>query len=155
MPVSSLAKIQSLAAGATHVLALSIHGEVFAWGSNNKGQLGTKMSSYSNIPIKVPFSEKISAVAAGLHFSLALSESGSVYAWGWNGFGQLGLSDYKDRTLPTKIKGLAKVKSISAGHTYAVAITSKELLGWGNNNSGQIGGTAAKVNSPDSFLSIA
>ena len=107
------------------------------------------------IPIKVPFSEKISAVAAGLHFSLALSESGSVYAWGWNGFGQLGLSDYKDRTLPTKIKGLAKVKSISAGHTYAVATTSKELLGWGNNNSGQIGGTAAKVNSPDSFLSIA
>jgi alpha-tubulin suppressor-like RCC1 family protein len=99
--------------------------------------------------------EKISAVAAGLHFSLALSQAGNVYAWGWNGFGQLGLNDYNDRALPTKIKGLAKVKSIAAGYTYAVATTSKELLGWGDNNSGQIGGAVAKVNSPDSFLSIA
>lgn len=148
-------KPAALAAGATHVLALSPAGEVFAWGSNNKGQLGTKAVNYSPVPIKLDLPEKISGITAGLHFSLALSNTGNIYAWGWNGFGQLGLGDSIDRFQPTMIKNLAAVKSISAGHTYAVAVTSKDVLGWGNNSSGQIGSTSSKVSRPNSFLSIA
>lgn len=145
----------TLAAGATHVLALSPNGEVLAWGSNNKGQLGTNTVHYSPAPLKIKLPESMIGIAAGLHFSLALSSSGNLYAWGWNGFGQLGLGDTIDRSQPTRIKNITAVKSISAGHTYAVATTSTDLWGWGNNSSGQIGGSSAKLERPNAFLSIA
>ena len=131
--------IKSIAVGATHVLALCREGKVYAWGSNQFGQLGHQQKRYDSQPTLLEMPEKITALAAGTHFSLALTESGSVYAWGWNGFGQLGTNDKQPRSVPTKVPGLAEVQAIAAGEMHALALGKHALYGWGSNDAGQLG----------------
>ncbi len=154
-------KIKNIAAGSTHVLALTTDGKVFGWGSNHFGQVGLSQADqqnnqgFSTKPKPITFPEKISAIAAGMHYSLALSATGKVYAWGWNGFGQLGLGDLKSRNAPTLIPNLSGVRDIAAGEGHALAIGKGQLLGWGSNESGQLGKAAARQMTPHAFLAIA
>lgn len=143
--------IKSIAVGASHVLALCREGNVYAWGSNQYGQLGHQRSRYDSQPTLLEMSEKITALAAGTHFSLALTESGNVYAWGWNGFGQLGVNDTLPRSTPIKVLGLAQVQAIAAGEMHALAIGKHALYGWGNNDTGQLGRAAQQQLVPFPF----
>lgn len=135
-------RFDSVAAGATHSLGVSVHGKVYAWGSNQHGQLGQHSDAvpFAPAPLAVRLPERARAVAAGMHFSLALGVSGTVYAWGWNSHGQLGLGDTADRHAALALPGLARVHAIAAGETHAVAATPEGLFGWGGNANGQLGG---------------
>jgi hypothetical protein len=93
--------VKAIAAGWWHSLALTESGEVYAWGSNGRGQLGLGDTEDRHTPTQVPGLGRVKAIAAGGEHSLALTESGEVYAWGSNGHGQLGLGDTKDRHTPT------------------------------------------------------
>ena len=154
-PIILPIKINSSATGSTHVLAVSSEGKVYGWGSNHFGQSGSNTLPCIDSPELISFPEKIIAVAAGMYYSLALSISGKVYAWGWNGFGQLGLGDLKTRNNPTRIPNLSGVRGIAAGEAHALAIGKDQLLGWGSNESGQLGNAAIKQMTPNAFLSIA
>ncbi|CAM3727585.1 RCC1 domain-containing protein [Polynucleobacter arcticus] len=160
-PISLSPKIKNIAAGSTHVLALTIDGNVLGWGSNHFGQISLSQAdqqhsqTFLTKPKPIPFPEKIIAIAAGMHYSLALSASGKVYAWGWNGFGQLGLGDLKSRITPTLIPNLSGVRAIAAGEGHALAIGKNQLLGWGSNESGQLGQAAVRQMTPNAFLAIA
>jgi len=137
------------------VLAVSIDGKVYGWGSNNFGQLGGNTHAYISTPKHITFPEKITAVAAGMHYSLALSASGKVYSWGWNGFGQLGHGDLQSRSAPTVIPKLSGVRRIASGEAHVLAIGKDQILGWGSNESGQLGKAAIKQLTPNAFLAIA
>ena len=154
-PVALPVPIASVAVGSTHVLAVAQDGKVYGWGSNHIGQLGNVKSSYIDLPTQIGFPEKITAVAAGMHYSLALAASGKVYAWGWNGFGQLGLGDLQSRHTPTLIRSLSGVRSIAAGESHSLAITKNQFLGWGCNESGQLGKAALRQMTPNIFFDIA
>jgi len=154
-PVALSASIASIAVGSTHALAVTTNGNVYGWGSNHMGQLGNIKRPYIDRPISIAFLEKITAVAAGMHYSLALAASGKVYAWGWNGFGQLGLGDLKARNAPTLIPSLTGVRSIAAGEIHSLAITQHQFLGWGCNESGQLGKAAIRQTAPNIFFEIA
>jgi alpha-tubulin suppressor-like RCC1 family protein len=54
--VQSLPPISKLAAGTSHVLALSTEGEVFTWGATALGQTGQKDDSASGAPACFAFS---------------------------------------------------------------------------------------------------
>jgi len=87
----------------SHSLALTESGEVYAWGQNDKGQLGLGDREGRLTPTKVPGLAGIKAVAARYYQSFALTESGEVYAWGRNDKGQLGLGDTENRLTPTRM----------------------------------------------------
>jgi len=154
-PVAFPIPISLIAVGSTHALAVTTNGIVYGWGSNHMGQLGNIKRPYIDRPISIAFPEKITAVAAGMHYSLALAASGKVYAWGWNGFGQLGLGDLKARNTPTLIPSLTGVRSIAAGEIHSLAITQNHFLGWGCNESGQLGKAAIRQTTPNIFFEIA
>jgi alpha-tubulin suppressor-like RCC1 family protein len=145
------ASIKSIAVGATHVLALCREGNVYAWGSNQYGQLGHQHKRYNSQPTLIEMSEKITDIAAGTHFSLALTESGNVYAWGWNGFGQLATNDTRPRSTPTKVLGLTQIQAIAAGEMHALALGKRALYGWGSNDAGQLGRAAQQQLAPFPF----
>ena len=75
-----------------HVLAILSDGSVWAWGDNNRGQLGdgTLTNSSLPVPVQVPTGVTFTYVAAGGTHSLALDSMGNVWAWGDNTYGQLG-----------------------------------------------------------------
>jgi alpha-tubulin suppressor-like RCC1 family protein len=103
--VPGLARVKSIAVGGGLIFALALteSGEVYAWGQNERGQLGLGDREDRLTPTKVPGLTGIKAIAAGHSHSLALTESGEVYAWGRNDKGQLGLGDTGDRLTPTRI----------------------------------------------------
>lgn len=154
-PVALPFSITSIAVGSTHVLAVTTNGAVYGWGSNHICQLGNNQRPYMDRPTQIVFPEKIKTVAAGMHYSLALASSGKVYAWGWNGFGQLGLGDLKSRNTPTLIPSLSGVRSITAGEAHSLAISRDHFLGWGCNESSQLGKAAVRQMTPNIILEIA
>lgn len=98
-----------MSVGSNHVIVASSSGICFAWGSNEKGQLGIgnnapylpqpcEIKSLTGIPVK-------QVVAGGRH-SFVLSVSGALFAFGNNDCGQLGVGDEVDREYPTLVKSL-------------------------------------------------
>lgn len=95
------AQLTSLACGSRHSLAVAWGGnQLFAWGSNAEGQLGTGPSTFEQgqqvvVPTLVQtLSNKrglaVVQVAAAAFHSFALTRLGEVFGFGDNTYGQLG-----------------------------------------------------------------
>ncbi len=84
--------VTQIAVGTSHVLALTDTGKIYAWGLNNKGQLGDGSTANSNIPRQVKMLEvevkpgqisgRIVKIIASKCSSYAITQNGKVYAWG-------------------------------------------------------------------------
>lgn len=122
---------------------------LWAWGDNNRGQLGTNDSSSSNVPVKVNI-EGVIKISAGDINSLALKADGTVWAWGDNYFGQLGNGKNEKSFVPVKVLNLDEVVKISAGFQFSLAIREEGTVwGWGRNDEGQLGiGNNSHTNLP-------
>lgn len=151
-----LSKIVAIAAGKLHALALTSDGTVFAWGTDEAGQLG-----YENIVNTSPVAshtpnlvmadsenplEEIVSISAGLLHSLALTLQGTVLAWGGDVYGQLGdgeeNSSDQDPVVVVTEEGspLDGVVSISSGGRHNLALRNDGTLwSWGYGNQGQLG----------------
>lgn len=131
---------QNISTGNAHTLAARSDGTVWAWGYNNKGQLGNGTTSDSSSPMQVSGLTKIVAVAAGDYFSLGLKSDGTVWAWGDNGAGQLGDGSTTGRLIPVQVSGLTDVIAISAGSSHSLALKADGTVwAWGFNFYGQLG----------------
>jgi alpha-tubulin suppressor-like RCC1 family protein len=100
--------IAQVTAGYFHSLAVTTQGRVYAWGSNDIGQLGDGTSNDRLTPtlINVPnlqSGESVAHISACFRHSLAVTTQGRVYAWGWNVYGQLGNGTNTNRNTPTLI----------------------------------------------------
>jgi alpha-tubulin suppressor-like RCC1 family protein len=137
-------KVVAISAGFGHSLAVTASGHVFAWGNNQRGQLGDGTTTDRLTPVRVhlPARTRVTAVSAGAIFSLALTSTGRVLAWGLNHRGQLGIGVRRDRHLPVRVKlpRRVKVTGIAAGYAFGLAVASSgQVFAWGNNDSGQLG----------------
>lgn len=96
---------QDVSAGNHHSLAIK-NGELYSFGHNTFGQLGTGDNTHKLLPIKVGNKTDWTKVRAGNYHSLAIDSSGSLWSFGSNSHGQLGLGDNINRNVPTKISGV-------------------------------------------------
>lgn len=88
LPTSS--PVIQIACGLHHTVVLTQSGEVFTFGSNQYGQLGTgDLSPYIG-PIQVKLNSFIVQVAAGSNHTVLLSSRGVIYTFGNHLKGQLG-----------------------------------------------------------------
>ena len=75
-------RVVQVACGQLHTLALTEEGDVYSWGNNNYGQLGTGGDSAETDPVKVSgsngFGSKVVSVACGGWTSYALDVDGNV-----------------------------------------------------------------------------
>lgn len=144
-----------VACGSHHSLALTDEGEVYAWGQNNCGQVGSGISSHQGAPRKVNSGltgKKVVSVACGQTSSVAVTDSGEVYGWGYNGVGQLGIGNYVNQLNPSKVTALATVviEKVACGYAHTLALSDEgTLYVWGGNSYGQLGlGNKANASSP-------
>ncbi|MCA9677197.1 MAG: hypothetical protein KC464_19385, partial [Myxococcales bacterium] len=138
-------------------LLVRTDGTLWAWGSNQFGQLGTgDTTDHWDAAVPVGVATDWAAVAAGNYFSLALKTDGTVWAWGLDQDGELGGAGAGVVTAPTQIPGLTDVVSIGAGEYHALAVRRDGTLwAWGANGSGQCGvaGVAA-VHTPTQVAGV-
>ncbi|XP_064458774.1 probable E3 ubiquitin-protein ligase HERC4 isoform X2 [Ornithodoros turicata] len=147
-------QVVQIASGALHSLALTINGELYAWGSNSNGQLGIGEKdggrSSHRSPCRVTHLAGIplTQVACGGYHSVALTLSGALFVWGLNSFGQLGTNDKNDRFVPTVLKSLRsqRIKHVCCGENHTACLTSDGgVFTFGCGTYGQLG-HGAKAN---------
>jgi parallel beta-helix repeat protein len=163
-PNSFLQYIIDISAGRSghHSLTVDANNFVYAWGYNNKGQLGD--GNYPNdklTPVKVHgandvnYLENIVAVSAGEENSMAMDANGYVWTWGDNDYGKLGINVSGGiRDTPVQVHGvnnvgvLQNIVAISAGCDHCVALEKYYpiepnyqgmVYTWGRNIQGQCG----------------
>jgi len=144
-------KILQIACGSHHSMALTSDGEVFAWGQNNCGQVGSGSTSNQASPRKVTSSighRRAVCIACGQTSSVAVLDNGDVFGWGYNGNGQLGLGNNVNQPNPCRVSGLqgAFITKVACGYAHTLAMSDDgELYSWGANSYGQLG-TGNKAN---------
>ena len=107
----------ALAAGESHVAALTPEGEVVCWGWNGFGQC--------DVPDDL---DQVVAIACGANFTLALEVDGDVRGWG----------DMDDYGPPNPPGDLGRAVEIAAGRNHAVALEEDGTVRcWGVDDGGQ------------------
>lgn len=156
----------AIAAGGYHSLAIDAGSDrdVWAWGYNNRGQVGRGTSGDRSLrPVQVTFGDgsplRASALAAGDAFSLAIDATPdrNVYSWGYNASGQLG--DGSNTSSPVPVLAVfggtdrVTAATASASATSALVVASDgsgRIYGWGENTYAQLGngnaGTGSESN---------
>jgi alpha-tubulin suppressor-like RCC1 family protein len=157
-------RIRQVAVGLMHTLAVTDDGSVYAWGSNNFGQLGKGDRLPTTVPVLIP-SESfdgrvVIAVAAGDNHSIALTDNGALYVWGDNTGHTLGIgTDPFPRVLLPRpigtVPGVAEFTAIHAHGYESLALTSSgRLFGWGANNGDQLGIMNGPVTRPGHIVDL-
>jgi len=145
-------------------------GSVWAWGTNDHGQLGNNSTANSSTPVQVKLTPNqpltgIISVSGGAQFALALDSNGSVFAWGDNSTGQLGVPNVTESHVATEplAGSQGPFVAISAGSAHALALDRNgSVWVWGSNLEGQLGiGTTGgsfsaprKLQSPSGIVAI-
>ena len=147
-PVAALGACfaRAVAAGAAHTSVLVSTGGVYAFGSNQDGQLGVPPSACAlgaatATPELVEFpwdderrverasvaprASSVSAVSCGARHTACVTSRGALVVWGWNAYGQLGVGDRETREAPTRVAAPAraekkKARAVACGRWHTV-----------------------------------
>jgi alpha-tubulin suppressor-like RCC1 family protein len=140
-------QLQAIAAGRWTGVPLY---ELYAWGSNNRGQIGDGTVLNKSSPVQVGNLTNWFEIAVGRNHTAAIKTDGTLWAWGQNNARQVGDGTSVYRSSPVQVGALTSWTKISAGNQHTAAIkTDGTLWTWGNSADGQIGdGTRTLRSSP-------
>ncbi|XP_063124741.1 serine/threonine-protein kinase Nek8 isoform X3 [Rattus norvegicus] len=153
-----------VACGASHVLALSADGELFAWGRGDGGRLGLGTRESHNCPQQVPMvpGQEAQRVVCGIDCSMILTSPGRVLACGSNRFNKLGLDCLSLEEEPVPHQQVEEALSftplgsapldretllcVDLGTAHSAAVTaSGACYTFGSNQHGQLGTSSRRV----------
>lgn len=148
-------RVVAMAGGQAHSAAISDGGDLYTWGQNDNGQLGTGDFQRRGTPTRIAVSEGltkfVSDVKCGLYHTVVLTSVGQVWVMGSNLRGQLGLckdppkrsyvgilechnvlhtydkSDVITINVPSQVQMLQdlRIAGIGAGSLHSLAITNQ------------------------------
>ncbi|EFC43429.1 predicted protein, partial [Naegleria gruberi] len=141
-------RIEQIGAGGYTFYVIDENGKAYAWGRNNRGQLGDKTTIDKPRPVDVYMkgillNQTVIRVCGGESHTLLLTSNNELAAMGDNTYGQLGVGTsggYKMEPTRVNIKFNGTIMDIQCGENYNLVLTSKGLVyGWGRNDVGQLG----------------
>jgi RHS repeat-associated protein len=126
-----------VAVGQIHACALLTNGQVYCWGNNASGQLGTGNLVTSLSPVQVQgLGVGITDLSTWGSHTCARLANGNLQCWGENRRGQVGNGLLTDVTVPFLIGGSHPL--IAAGGRHTCAQHGTMLQCWGYNDYGQL-----------------
>ena len=133
-------ELPQVVAGDFDTFALKDNGDFWAWGENDKGQLGDGTTNSSLAPVKVADGHKFVQISTSYNYTLAIDTDGYAWAWGGNDDGKLGNGTTTGSTTPVQVSGGHKFRQITTDYNRAVALdTNGNIWAWGRNDYGQLG----------------
>jgi len=139
--VQGIDQVETVVAGWNHTLALKMDGTVWAWGGNQKGELGNDSTIDSISSVQVQGLNHIIA----LRENMALKDDGTVWAWG--NASNYGSSNLQLKPVQVMTDGAEILKSGS--FCWLVLRKNGTIWAWGENRAGALGnGTTETSMSP-------
>lgn len=138
-------EIESVSSGsaAVHQFAVTTDGKVYAWGRNERGQLGVNDLKDRKCPtlVEALTGYRIVATAAGRMHSLFLTEKGQVLACGENKCGQCGTKDGANFKTPQLVTydGAPAVRIACGAEFSGMVDVNGNCWMWGSPDNGQCG----------------
>jgi len=131
--------------GIRATFAINTSGQLFAWGLNTFGNLGTNDTIQYSSPIQIGSATNWTHVDTTNFHSIGL-RGGSIFTWGWNAWGELGINEQAGfdfgvyRSSPVQVGSATNWTHVSAGGANSFAINSSgQLFAWGYNGGGELG----------------
>lgn len=135
-----------IAVGFSSTMVATGSGTVWAWGGNEKGQLGFGDRTPRMSPALLADLSSISRIACGKWHTVAVASGGQMWTWGDGASGQLGHGTEEEELVPRQVMALEQVNiiAVAAGKAHTAALTSQgEVWTWGDGSDGQLGHGAA------------
>lgn len=89
--------------GSNHFLAIDTDNNLYAWGDNASGQLGTGDYKNSSVPVRITNGVCVKEASAGDKISAYTDSEGNVYVWGDNNYSQLGILKSAVKSIPSPV----------------------------------------------------
>jgi alpha-tubulin suppressor-like RCC1 family protein len=108
-------------------IAIVKNDSVWAWGNNDRGQLGIGTRSDSKVPVRVHVPKGVTfvTVSSGGYASYGIDTEGRLWAWGDNGNGQLGTgADRRSEAVPVDVNVRLALVSSTAQNVAGVGTGS-------------------------------
>ncbi len=144
----ALTNVIAIDAGTSHTCALLSSGTVVCWGNNANEQLGNGTTTTSTVPVVSSVTNAI-AISAGSQHTCAIlgtadaaASGGSVTCWGADNNGQTSSASLSGTTGPALVPLSRAATGITGGGNFTCALLVDDSVEcWGENISGQLGGT--------------
>ena len=125
-----------VAGGANFAIAVADSDKLYAWGLNDKGQIGTGIEGGNlyGVPTRIPNPPYVTNwkwVSAGAAHCEALTADGRLFAWGDNTQGELGVGTTQYIFTPQEVQfptGVTAWADVAAGPGYTMMIAQNGLL---------------------------
>ena len=134
---------------ADHICYTDILKDIYCFGKNNRGQVGSPEKVSHDIPKKLSSVVSVRMFALGSNHTCAISESGlppqtrdNLFCWGDNSYGQIGLDHQAEYTSPALVHTFSegeKVKSLfatSRSTCYTLESNPESIFCSGDNTNG-------------------
>ena len=150
--------VTQVSCGPEHAGAVTAHGQLYCWGSGDRGRLGigSEVDSWAPQQVADLAGKRMVQVACGSVHTLALTVRGELFVWGGARSGKLGLGGvgfcdtFVQKThsgqpfvpRPKFVSALAAmhVTHVAAGRAHSLAITEQgALYTWGCGKDGKLG----------------
>ena len=155
--IAGLSQVTGISAGwdsslATETSGISAITSVWAWGNNDDGQLGDGTRTGHPTPERVTGLPLYIAGISANPSAAVLGTDGSVWDWGSNELGELDIAP-PGSVVTRPVNAIAagsRIIQISSGGGHMLALRSDgTVLGWGNNQFGELGtGSFALISGP-------
>lgn len=139
------------ATAATPAQAKKVVSNVYGWGSNMGGDLGSgaKSTKPRVTPEALPDIGGVVQIARSFGSGFAVLDDGRLLAWGDNANGELGNGTTANSSTAVPVPGLSGVKAVAAGLATLALLGDGTVEGWGRNTEGEVGdGTTDNKLSP-------
>ncbi|MCP4125023.1 MAG: hypothetical protein GY751_25045, partial [Bacteroidetes bacterium] len=156
--VANLNGVNDIAGGYNFTMILKQDKTAWAWGANQRGQLGTGNTNNRSIPTRIQLSGIVKAIETAYSSrAFAVMNDGTMRGWGYNGgYGAIGNGNGWDQATPVQVKGsggsgyLNGVIAAASGWEHSIALKSDgSIWAWGRNSEGEYGnGTTSYSTTP-------
>lgn len=97
--------VEAVSVGDGYTCALDRRAQLYCWGINTAGRLGTGDTSNSAVPALIANGMRFKEIQAGPgNHTCGISMTNKVYCWGDNSFGQIGIGSRDSVGIPTEVK---------------------------------------------------
>ncbi|OQS01680.1 regulator of chromosome condensation (RCC1)-like protein [Achlya hypogyna] len=136
-------KITFAAVSYHHSAVVTDKGELFTFGMNDCGQLGTDSTAHQSVPMHVKGLDGhvVTMVSCGLYHTVVCTGLGELFTFGKNDYGQLGVGHNRQSKVPCLVAiPNEPVAFVTCGYYHSLVVgASGRVFAFGRNDYGQLG----------------